>query len=409
MRTLFLVCKPIYPPTGGASLRNWQNINAAASLGPVGVFGVLPESSSGTQGDVVERQALFPRPGLPNGHVLFRKVRSLGRYVHPRRHPRANQYYSSTLEDRLRETIEDFQPDLVIFEELWLYRYLPSVRSTGCPVIFDAHNVEATLRTDMQQASSGRGGWGSRLNAWSVRNIERALVRQSEQVWACSTKDAQEIETLYSPSPDVEVAPNTLDASSYSGVREGRGGDGEAPILLFIGAFGYPPNRRAAHHLLDEIFPRVQRQHPNVRLRLVGGSPSEHMREWGAEQAITVTGFVDDIRSHLAASDIAVIPLMEGSGTRLKIIEAFASKLPVVSTPKGVEGLEVEHGIHALIAEVPDGIASHVSRLIEQPTLRSEMAEEAYELMKQSYSWQSVQGTITGAMQTCVYRHNSQG
>jgi glycosyltransferase involved in cell wall biosynthesis len=228
-------------------------------------------------------------------------------------------------------------------------------------------------------------------------------------VWTCSTKDAQEIEALYSPPSDVKVIPNTLDASSYSGVREGREGDGEDPVLLFIGAFGYPPNRRAAHLLLDEIFPEVRRQHPNSRLRLVGGSPSEYMREWGDEQAVTVTGFVDDVRPHLAASDIAVIPLMEGSGTRLKIIEAFASKLPVVSTPKGVEGLDVEHGKHALIGDAPGAIASHVSRLVEQPTLRSEMVEEAYELMKQSYSWQSVQDTITRAMRTCVHRHSSWG
>jgi glycosyltransferase involved in cell wall biosynthesis len=307
----------------------------------------------------------------------------------------------------LHKVLDDFRPDIVVFEEPWLYPYLSIVQETECTIVFDAHNVEATLRREVRTAGSHSIGWRTRLDLWSIRNIERSLVGEADQVWICSTQDAESMRSLYDPA-STRVIPNTLDASNYAAVREQQPCDDRVrPVLTFIGSFGYGPNRRAAHALLKEVFPRVQEECSESRLLLVGNSPTSYMREQAEENpSVVVTGFVDDIRSFLAETDIVVIPLTEGSGTRLKVIEAFASKLPVVSTRKGVEGLDVEHEESVLIADTPRSMADQILALTINSKLRKKVANNAYNIMSKKYSWKVAHRKIIDAIEN-VHLSNS--
>lgn len=337
---------------------------------------------------------------------LDRLLRAFGRHLHPHRHSLRSRHYSHAHAARLRALVDDFQPHLAVMEELWMARYAPLLRSLGLPYVYDAHNVESRLHRDRQQAQSHRPTIRQRLKAWSIRASERTLTRDAAQVWACSRLDAESLMSLYGPLSDVRVIPNTIDTAAYRSVRATQGQS--PPVMILVGRFAYPPNRRAAHVLLDEIFPAVRRRHPTCRLHLVGGGPSAYMRERAAAMdALTVTGFVDDVRPYLADSTIAVVPLTEGGGTRLKIIEAFASHLPVVSTAKGAEGLDVTDGTHIRIANSPTAMAEAASHLLARPDRCHAQATAAHKYMQEKYSWAAVQPTIRRALRDCADRHLS--
>jgi glycosyltransferase involved in cell wall biosynthesis len=115
-----------------------------------------------------------------------------------------------------------------------------------------------------------------------------------------------------------------------------------------------------------------------------------------------MTGFVDAVHPYLAASDIVAIPLFEGGGTRLKALEAFASGLPVVSTTKGVEGLGVRDGEHVLIADTAEAMAAQVARLAADAPLRRRLADAAFALVQQRFSWDAVGARVQGALHALV-------
>ena len=134
---------------------------------------------------------------------------------------------------------------------------------------------------------------------------------------------------------------------------------GSPPTVTFQGTLRYPPNAEAARFLVDEVAPELRRLVPDVHIRLVGVStPSLDLLD--DPPRVTVVGQVDDIADELARADVVVVPLRFGSGTRLKVLEAFAHRIPVVSTTLGAEGLGVVDGVHLLVADEPVDVATAV-------------------------------------------------
>ncbi len=140
------------------------------------------------------------------------------------------------------------------------------------------------------------------------------------------------------------------------------------PTIFYAGAYWWRPNFDAAHMLIDEIYPRLRERYPGTRLMLVGRNPTPQMEAAArADEQIVVTGEVDDIRPYLAQSHVAAVPLLIGGGMRSKIIEAFAAGLPVVSTTKGAEGIEVVDGRELLVRDGVPAIVAGIAELWENP------------------------------------------
>ena len=128
------------------------------------------------------------------------------------------------------------------------------------------------------------------------------------------------------------------------------------PVVVFQGTLRYSPNADAARFLVEDVGPRLRALVPDARIRLVGVAPPALAR-LAHPPAVTLTGQVPDITAELARADVVVIPLRYGSGTRVKILEAFAHRIPVVSTSLGAEGLDVVAGKQLLVADDAEGIA----------------------------------------------------
>ncbi|MDX2099810.1 MAG: glycosyltransferase family 4 protein [Leptolyngbyaceae cyanobacterium bins.59] len=313
------------------------------------------------------------------------------------RHPDADWAYAKAGAEALATLMQEFQPDCVVLEEVWLYPYLKTLRNFPALIIFDNLNVEFSLWEQNFRSVRGiKARSKARLLLSHLQTIERDLTQKVQQIWVCSDEDAVLLHQLYSPLTPIATVPNGIDVSNYAAVRAGQcalpaGLESGGPNLLFLGQMSYAPNTVAAHLLLDEIYPRIKQRHPNLRLLLVGRTPTQRMKDAAQQDTdIMVTGAVPDVKPYLAASQVMVVPLREGSGTRFKILEAFAAGCPVISTAKGAEGLKVVDGVHLLIRDDIEDMVSALDTLLANPALGQKLAQAAYDLVEQEYSWNAV-------------------
>jgi polysaccharide biosynthesis protein PslH len=392
IRTLFLTLMS-YPPIGGAPLRNWQNINIMKQWGAVGVFAVSHRDNSCETIDEVDLWHHYNISTQTTPKILLERF---GRWV---QHWGLSFYwgYLSDAARRLDQVMTEFKPDLVVFEELWLYHYLPVVQRHQCQIIFDAHNVEVPLYketkcSDQSFIAKAR----TLLHLPQIEFTEKGLIHNADQVWVCSQEDQALLGSLYQPSTPIYTIPNGIDVKSYDDVRLGRCSPPKALAetaqnFIFPGNFMYPPNAEAAKVLIEEIYPRLRTVYPKCRLLLVGRGVTGWMQKIATQESgIIVTGEVPDIRPYIAAASVMVVPLYKGGGTRFKILEAFAAGCPVVSTTKGAEGLNSEDGVHLLLRDDVEALTEGIIKIWSDASLRERLVHNGYDLVQSNYSWDAV-------------------
>jgi polysaccharide biosynthesis protein PslH len=373
--TVVLTARLPYPPQGGADLRNWQNVRALAGAGSVSVLALdratpPPPCDGIAEWQVTsDRSLVEPRPATPAG--AFAWLRD------PAGHP-SDRWFSPITAAELAGIVERLAPDAIVLEQLWLHGYVGHLRELGCPIIYDAHNLEGPVHSEVAAA---RGDRISAIFAERTYAIEAALLEAVDQIWVCSDDDALRARELYPSAAPIELVPNTIDVDGYSPGAAARA------TLVYPGLFTYPPNRLAAVRLVDEIFPALVELRPDARLQLVGSEPTEEIRAAAARDGrIEVTGQVVDTLPYMRAATVMPIPLQEGGGTRFKALEAFASGLPVVSTAKGVEGLAVTPGEHYIAAETSGQFVDAIAALLDDGPLRRQLAERALAVVRERYS-----------------------
>jgi len=370
------------------ALRNLQNIRALAKLGPVDVLtlanGPLPTAAS------VE--------GVRDWHgiSLERHTSSFANHLRMRRwwwvHPVPDRYESDAAVAWLRARLGGQSYRCVVIEELALARYARTCRKMGVHVVFDAHNVESALRGApgwvRATASPGlRSRVKEKLLALRLRREEARAIGEADLVWACSERDVSTIGDLYGKK--AWVVPNGVDTELYdpgTPAADATDWTQRRMTLLFTGSFSYYPNQEAALRLIQEVMPLVRSKHPEARLLLVGSEPSAAMREAADGNRIVVTGAVPSIMPYLHSACVAVIPLMLGSGTRLKILEAFAARVPVVCNAKAAEGIAAEDGVHLLLRDDAEAMAAAACELWENQELRERTVSNAADLVRQHHS-----------------------
>jgi glycosyltransferase involved in cell wall biosynthesis len=223
------------------------------------------------------------------------------------------------------------------------------------PVVYNAHNLESSFRYTLPPAE--------RTGLRGLRPFERRLLRRSCESWMVSQVDILAAREL-APEARLRLVPNVVDVAAIRPVfdsPEPEAGAEPSQSALFVANFAYPPNRTALDFLLDEILPRVWRELPDASLLLVGGGldrPPSH------DPRVRVLGFVDDLSSVYPRARCAVVPLLQGGGSPLKLIEAFAYGLPVLATPRAVAGLDVRPGTDCLVADGPDAFAAALVRVL---------------------------------------------
>ena len=216
----------------------------------------------------------------------------------------------------------------------------------------------------------------ARLNARRWAAFERSVAEETDRVLLASADDARRV-----PLPHVTVLPNTFRRPLRP---VGKDRANKPPTLLFQGTFDYAPNVDGARWLVDEVGHRARMRMPGTEIRLVGKSTNA-LDEMHDPPDVVVVGQVPEMEPELARADVAVVPVRYASGTRLKILESFSNRIPVVTTAVGAEGLDVEDGIHLLVADSADDFVAACARLVDDTELRRRVVDAAEQRFLERY------------------------
>jgi len=379
-RTLFLAPEAPYPLTGGGTLRSASVLDYLASRYTV---------------DAV----IFHTPGerveLPAGRVdkLFtielpyhskaaapRLIRNAERLL--RRVPPLIDRFSSRGAEISR--FLDGRPpyDLAVVEHFWCAPYLEQIAPRARHTILNLHNIESAWHLACGKAAEWPSSFAHEIFRRAALNLERRWLPRYSLLLATSAEDAARIRDI-APGLRVAIYPNTIPFIALPPVEEREG-------IVFSGTLDYEPNRTAARYFSREIWPALRQEWPELKWRLVGRNPEAVERYVRGDARIERTGPVADAMPYLAAAKVAVVPLLSGSGTRLKIIEAWAAGTPVVSTTLGAEGLPVRHGESILLADAPGDFAAAVSRLLASPADRARIGSAGRRTYERELTWEAV-------------------
>jgi glycosyltransferase involved in cell wall biosynthesis len=235
-------------------------------------------------------------------------------------------------------------------------------------VIYNAHNFESGFRHEL-------GGAGKMGSARALRAFERGLLEGASESWMASEADLAAARKLC-PTARLRYVPNVVDVAAIAPVQPPQ----QERRAIFVANFAYEPNRKGLRFLLDEVLPRVWAELPDAKLALVGAG----LEESHFDPRVEALGFVDDLHAAYASARCAVVPLLGGGGTPLKLIEALAYGLPVIATPRAVAGLEVGDGEHCLVADGATAFAGALIGVLRDGA--SELARRGRELVLEHYS-----------------------
>jgi glycosyltransferase involved in cell wall biosynthesis len=244
---------------------------------------------------------------------------------------------------------------------------------TGLPLLYDAHNVESELvRRYAPYASAGSRTWAAQREWRLLRTCERHALGRASVTIAASEVDAGLLRRL-APKAIVEAVPLAMEISSLPRIRPLTA----AAELLHLGGLHWPPNADAAVHFATAILPLVRKRRPDVRLTIVGRATSSQAHRLARHPRVHVFGRVENLDDIWRRSRVLVVPLRSGSGVRVKILEAFARGVPVVSTSVGCEGLDVDSGVHLAVADRPADFAEATIALLADDNRAEALSDAA--------------------------------
>lgn len=304
--------------------------------------------------------------------TLYRLLRGRPEWV--------TNWHVPTLHDQLKLAIQTWNPDVIQVEYSVMGQYLQGLRAYRIPSILTIYEptAHATAERDLRPRRRAVQLWLDR-RAW--KRYERNAIATASAVVVFTHRDRDIINKL-SPKTRIVCIPLGSELT-------GRPLDplGSTPAsTIFIGNFSHPPNLDAAERLIHSIFPKVQEQVPDVTLLIVGDGAPDGLRQMATE-SIVVTGWVSSVIPYLDRAAVVVAPIRSGGGTRVKILEALVAGKAIVASPRAVEGLDIQAGVHVVIAEDDQEFADAVTSLLRNDNLRMELAGNARSWAMTNLGW----------------------
>ncbi|MBM4466396.1 MAG: glycosyltransferase [Chloroflexi bacterium] len=437
MRILFLTPQLPYPPHQGTTIRNY---NLIANLAP--------------RHDIHLLSFVHSQDEVARATPLHQHCRHIETVLVPRRSPwkRFLSLFLSPLPDmalrlpsaefttKLRACLERERFDVVQIEGLEMaYPWMLEVGSWKLEVrswklddgtrhpasnlqrpisniqypisIFDDHNAEYVLQqrafeTDIRQPRRWVAALYSLIQWKKLSRYEATICRLANQVVAVSEADKAALQRLV-PGLEVTVVPNGVDTEFYND---------QIPMtksqlvighwsLVFTGKMDFRPNVDAALWFCREVLPLIQRKVPEVHFYIVGQSPHRRVLRLVEDPAVTVTGYVDDVRPYIAGASVYVVPLRIGGGTRLKLLEAMAMGKAIVSTSLGCEGFEgLVSSRELAIADTPQEFARRVIELLDDAARRERLGQAARRFVEERYEWRHIVPKLDQVYETRMSR-----
>jgi len=384
-QALFISPEAPYPLAGGGSLRTASLLNFLARQYAVDLIVFR------------EPHADDPRQHVPPGlarrlhvvdlpansrHALARAARNAGRLA--RRVPPLMDRFAG-FGERIAAITSGQHYEVAVIEHFWCAPYWEQAAAVSDSTLLDLHNIESILHERCARQETGPQALAHRAFQTVCRSLEEEWLPRFTYLLAASEEDARQLRNI-SQTANVLIYPNSI---PFVDLPSAQILAGKQDMIVFSGNLEYHPNISAVRYFHEEIWPALRLRWPGLIWRLVGKNPQAVAKIVGGDNRIELSGAVSDAVPELARAKVAIVPLRAGSGTRLKIIEAWAAGVPVVSTSLGAEGLAARDGEHLLLADDARSFEQAVSSLLTSPALADRIGRAGRYLYECEFTWES--------------------
>jgi glycosyltransferase involved in cell wall biosynthesis len=389
---LLLAPEPPYPLIGGGALRAGSILHYLAQHYTVDAI-FFRECGAPWPGDhlpagLIRRFEVIDLP-FHSRRTAVKLFRNLKRLI--RRTPPLIDRFSG-FDAQVTAAAQGNIYDLGVIEHFWCAPYVHQLAPFCRRLVLDLHNIESVWheRCAIAIRESLSMTTAHRLFRDACVALEKTYFPHFSLLLATSEYDAEHVRRIL-PGARVSVYPNTIPLTPQPVCCE-------REEIVLSGTFDYEPNRIAVRFFREQIWPVLRRRWPRLIWRLVGRNPESIRAHVGGDDRIVCSGPVAEAVPELAAAKVAVVPLLSGSGTRLKIIEAWAAGRPVVSTRLGAEGLPAIHAQNIFLADSASEFADAVSALLESASLRQSLGTAGRLVYENCLTWNRAWDLLSGVL-----------
>jgi sugar transferase (PEP-CTERM/EpsH1 system associated) len=378
VRILYLCHRIPYPPDKGDKIRAFHQLQALAARHEIDLFTLADDPADLTQQAPLRN--VCASVTARSLHPRLSRLRSLP-YLLTQAPLTIPYFRSAELRREVRRALTRRSYDRIFVYCSAMAQYVEN--AGGIPTVTDLVDVDSDKWA--QYAAFTRFPFSAvyRREGEALRRYERGVCGRSACVVVTSEREARLAREI-SPGTRVHAIPNGVD-TDYFRPPDFRP---DEPVVGFTGDMSYFPNQEAVTHFARRVFPLIRGSLPAARFVIVGRNPSTGVRKLGDLEGVEVTGFVPDVRPHLARMRVSVAPLSIATGIQNKILEAMAYEVPVVATSRTAQGLEPETAAAVEIADDPESMAAKVLELLRDPQLAREKGREGRRRVAAEYNWQ---------------------
>lgn len=399
MKILFLSQILPYPPDAGPKVKTWNVLRYLVNSGhEVTLVSFLRTEEERFQSDV-KKQGIH----LITVPIKRNRIKDIYYWLISNITQRPFLIQRDDLPEMRKlvsEMVKNDHFDAVHADQITMTQFVPFENekqqdTTGYITIFDAHNATYSIMDRMRQNSAWFLRPILRLETARIKKYEASLIKnfdftlavteQDRELLAHSSRDSIEIQNAYER---IQVIPIAADTTSLQPVER----IASSHNIMTLGTLHYPPNADGIRWFIKEVFPLIRIKIPDVTLTVIGKNPPADFLKLKDDSvgSINLTGYVQDLRPYLKKAALMVVPVRAGSGMRVRILEAFAWGIPVITTTIGLEGIAALTGDDVLVADEAGDFANEAVRLLNDVELQSTLAKNGRNLVTKLYDWQVV-------------------
>jgi glycosyltransferase involved in cell wall biosynthesis len=365
-----------YPPVNGSSLRTYHLLRAAAGRHDVDLAAFVPGDPPDDAALAHLRELCASVTVIP--HSPFAPARKAGRWSTVPRSIAETEREDVRRLARGRTT----RADLAVGVALSAARYL---RDLPYPSLFE--ECEPTqIESQYLEAQSTTERLRRRLTWQKHAQYLQRLIDSVDRVTVVAPQEVDSLLRIGSEARKIALLPNGADDADLLRPHE----PAMPPRLVYSGSVTYAPNLEAVRWFLAEVLPRIRSVRPDVQFWVTGSTGQVPVGDLPNSAWASFTGLLPDVKTAVGDASVAVVPLLTGGGSRLKVLEALALGTPVVSTRKGAEGLDLDDGREVLLADTPDAFAAHVLAVLDRPALAEALSAAGRARIAATYGWQAI-------------------
>ncbi len=396
MRILLLCNRVPWPPSSGGPIATVNIIKGFQQLGhnlhllclnPKKSF-VSKEETPDIFKDLDSYRAVYIDTDIEAFGALYNLLFSKESY-------HISRFHSKAFSGKLIYVLQNFTFDIIQLEGLHISIYLPLIRQySKAKIVLRAHNVEYLIWERLASAEKNPlKKWYVSLLAERLKKYEVEVLNKFDAIVPITNYDAETFKELGCKIP-IHVSPTGLNLDEYQIDKSAT----EFPSVFHLGALDWMPNLQAIEWFLAEVWPKIHAQMPNLKFYIAGRHMPNSIKMLQVA-GVEVVGEVEDAKAFMNSKSIMIVPLLSGSGMRIKIIEGMALAKTIVSTSIGAEGIAVDHEKNILIADDANSFAEAVLRCVRDRSFSERLGENARKLIEEKYSNLSLVKALSGFYQ----------